>query len=88
MTYNKSIQAKHLDNYLILNWLSHQQYPATWFKDENSTSLYKIINLDVPEKVVLSKMRSLIKKSLVDGCYCGCRGNFTITEKGENLITN
>src|SRR5260221_371501 len=30
----------------------------------------------VPAKVVLAKMRRLIKRGLVEGCICGCRGDF------------
>lgn len=29
-----------------------------------------------------AKMRQLINKGLIDGCGCGCRGDFEITEKG------
>lgn len=31
---------------------------------------------DVPPKVVLAKLRSAIKRKLLDGCGCGCRGDF------------
>ena len=34
------------------------------------------------EKVILAKMRVLIRNGLVQGCCCGCRGDFTLTEKG------
>lgn len=33
---------------------------------------------DMPEKVVLAKLRTLIKRGLIDGCACGCRGDFTL----------
>ena len=36
---------------------------------------------DTPEKVALAKMRSLIKRGLVDGCPCGCRGDFELPRK-------
>lgn len=29
-----------------------------------------------PAKVVLAKIRALIKKQLLHGCGCGCRGDF------------
>jgi len=41
-------------------------------------------NLD--DNLVHAKMRMLIKKGLVDGCSCGCRGDFVITKKGLNKI--
>ena len=31
---------------------------------------------DAPWKVVLAKCRSLIKRGLIGGCPCGCRGDF------------
>lgn len=31
-----------------------------------------------PEKVVLAKLRSLIKRGLLTGCYCGCRGDIEL----------
>lgn len=30
----------------------------------------------MPAKLVLSKARNLIRKKLLDGCGCGCRGDF------------
>ncbi len=38
------------------------------------------------EKLILAKMKQLIKRGLVDGCACGCRGDFEITPKGEEWL--
>lgn len=38
---------------------------------------------DLPEKLYLAKMRMLLRRGLVDGCGCGCRGDWHITEKGR-----
>lgn len=38
----------------------------------------------IPRKLALSKMRSLIKRGLVSGCACGCRGDFELTLKGKD----
>ena len=35
-----------------------------------------------PVKLVLAKLRSLIRRGLITGCACGCRGDFEITDKG------
>lgn len=35
-----------------------------------------------PAKLVLAKMRKLIRRGVVAGCACGCRGDFVITEAG------
>ena len=40
----------------------------------------------IPEKLVLSKARSLIKRELMEGCDCGCRGDFEITDAGRALL--
>jgi len=35
--------------------------------------------LGAPRRVVLSKARKLIDRGLLDGCACGCRGDFEVT---------
>jgi hypothetical protein len=35
------------------------------------------------EKLALAKMRQMIHRGVVDGCPCGCRGDFVITDKGR-----
>lgn len=35
----------------------------------------------MPAKVVLAKAKRLIERGLVDGCACGCRGDFTRRER-------
>lgn len=32
----------------------------------------------IPEKIVLAKARKLIRRGVIDGCACGCRGDFEI----------
>ena len=34
-----------------------------------------------PAKVVLAKCRQMIAKKRLDGCGCGCRGDFNIPER-------
>ena len=36
--------------------------------------------LNYPPKVVLAKLRSLVKRGVLHGCTCGCRGDFRRTE--------
>lgn len=31
-----------------------------------------------PPKVVLAKLKSLVKRQVIGGCACGCKGNFYI----------
>lgn len=37
----------------------------------------------VPSKVVLAKFRRVNRRGLVDGCDCGCRGDFELTASGR-----
>lgn len=39
-----------------------------------------------PDKLVRAKMRSLIRRGLVSGCACGCRGDFELTPKGREYV--
>jgi len=48
-------------------WISHWTLGPDWFPD-------------VPEKVVLAKLRKLLKRGLVAGCACGCRGDWRVVE--------
>ncbi|ASZ75153.1 hypothetical protein PBI_TREYKAY_84 [Mycobacterium phage TreyKay] len=40
----------------------------------------------VPWKVVLAKFRRVRGRGLVEGCDCGCRGDWTLTEAGRQLV--
>lgn len=35
---------------------------------------------DVHPKIVLAKLRSMIKRKLIRGCACGCRGDFEVVQ--------
>lgn len=34
--------------------------------------------LEAPEKVIRAKAAKLIRRGLLDGCACGCRGDFDV----------
>lgn len=40
--------------------------------------LSRMLGVEVPWKIVLAKARKLIKRGLMDGCPCGCRGDFDL----------
>lgn len=40
----------------------------------------------VPHKVVQAKLRALLRRKLLTGCGCGCRGDFELTDSGRTLI--
>ena len=88
----KTIQAKHVNKLHILNFLYHMKgrwaciFKAEGTEEELDNSVWNAIPSDVPYKVGLAAMRQLIKNGFVEGCGCGCRGDFEITEKGEQYM--
>lgn len=87
------MQAKDIPDKLVLEILSKHQGEWAFLRDNgelhwNSTGYDNPIKImeNAPKKVVLAKFRSLIKRGLVGGCDCGCRGDFEITDKGLTLI--
>lgn len=62
---------------------------ATWFSETYDNSVQRAFPAEAKNsKLVLAKMRQMIRKGIVDGCDCGCRGDFVITQKGlEQLAT-
>lgn len=55
--------------------------------DNDTHAGQKVITQDwpgVPPKVVLAKARKLIERKVIEGCGCGCRGDFEIP--GETQI--
>lgn len=56
------------------NWGSRQ---------DNSNTVLHGMPPETPEKLALAKMRQMIRRGVVDGCPCGCRGDFVITDKGR-----
>jgi hypothetical protein len=67
---------KHQDPWVCL-WGGHFKG-----KDDTVTDIYYAMPDGLPKKLPLAVMRSFLKKGLVDGCPCGCRGDWTITKKG------
>jgi hypothetical protein len=37
----------------------------------------------VPPRLLLAKAKRLCLRRLIDGCFCGCRGDFEVTAKGR-----
>lgn len=81
------MQVKDIPDRPILEFLASLPPPrwGSWFTEyENS------VQNAMPElpsnKLALAKMRNLIRKRLVKGCGCGCRGDFEITDEGRQLL--
>lgn len=88
----KTIQAKHVNKLPILQFL--KDLDGQWaciFKPDDKcpmfdNSVWNVIPMDIPYKVGLAAMANLIKRGLVEGCTCGCRGDFEITDKGREVL--
>ncbi len=39
-------------------------------------------HVDAPRKVIIAKLRSMVRRGAIDGCACGCSGNFAVLEHG------
>ena len=87
------MQCKDIPTLPILAFLAeHGGIGSNWYEVQwdnglpNVRSVRHAMPAGAPEKLVLAKMRQLISKGLVDGCDCGCRGDFELTDKGKLLL--
>lgn len=90
---NGKLQAKDIPDELLLNILyPHQGYWAFWC-DDNELLLGPHADRTIdrtlciyPKKLIQAKWSSLLRRGLIGGCDCGCRGDFEITDKGLALL--
>jgi hypothetical protein len=82
------MQCKDIPDRPILELLART--PDKWHNwyFGNERDVRQAMPPETPEKLVLAKMRMLIRRGLVDGCDCGCRGDFVITPKGLATVQN
>lgn len=58
---------------------------ANHFGDEYDNSVTHGMPPGTPRKLALAKMGMLLRRGIVDGCNCGCRGDWRLTDKGLNI---
>lgn len=87
------MQCKDIPDLPVLQFLASHPRWGTWIGVGNDgsgelfdNSVQHGMPQGVPDKLALAKMRGLIRRGLVDGCGCGCRGDFVITDKGRAAI--
>lgn len=86
------LQAKDLDDRTVLAVV--QRLAARTIEGNNygppfwvfTWDLEKELGLENTGRLLLAKCEALIKKGLLDGCTCGCRGDFELTTKGEAML--
>jgi hypothetical protein len=87
--YGRKPQCKNIPDLPILQFLAQQDRWATWFDHTDGDHLPSV-QLAMPEwvptKLRRAKMNQLIRRGLVEGCPCGCRGDYEISEKGREYL--
>jgi hypothetical protein len=78
------IQCKDIPDEPILHYLA-QHGRVMRFHPRLGPSVVEAMPEGISERLVLAKMASMIRRGLVDGCACGCRGDFEITDKGRKV---
>lgn len=87
MSTPRRMKAADIDDKAVLRFLAgHQSRWCTWGKGYSMPTVQDAMPPGTPEKVQLAKMRQLLKRGLVGGCDCGCRGDWEITDKGLAYI--
>jgi hypothetical protein len=76
------MQAKDLDDRAVLAKVREMAGPDD--KWVMSWELATAFNVDL--KLMLAKARGLIDRKLLDGCPCGCRGDFELTTAGTAFL--
>lgn len=85
------MQCKDIPDLPILRWLDQTKDWATWIRidppgTQHMPCVLNAMPAGVPPKLARAKMARLIERDLVYGCPCGCRGDYTITDKGRAFI--
>ena len=87
------MQCKDIPDGPIIEFLRQHAGPhrwATWGNGHLMPTVQDAMPPGTPSKLQLAKMRSLIKRGIVKGCHCGCRGDFHLAEsetlRGDNSI--
>lgn len=81
------MQCKDIPDRPILEFLDNLSPRwAVWYEEGKfwkDQSVQSAMPKNTPEKLVVAKMRQMIHRKVVDGCPCGCRGDYEITDKGR-----
>lgn len=71
------LQCKHFSDDTVIDFLKGLQGAASMHPGFNN-SVHNAFPLNTPPKLVIAKMKSLVKRGIVKGCACGCRGDFEL----------
>lgn len=74
----KDISDTEIITAIVAACIEHNTYWAMRWDLEERLPQY-------PPKVITAKCRSLMKRGIIDGCPCGCRGDWEIKDYAETL---
>jgi hypothetical protein len=80
--FEGQLQAKHVRKLELLEWIAARCKSA-----HRVATLYAIeAELGMPWKLALAVAIRLEARGWIDGCTCGCGGNFTVTLEGYEAL--
>lgn len=90
----RGLQAKHLSPIILLRVVDglavHNELRLSdWGRKVQGRASRWDVNSALstwPEKVVLAKLRKLLRRGLIEGCGCGCRGDYYLTDNGRAVL--
>ena len=89
------MKSKDIPDEPILNFLATMRggYCGAGWHDllpraDYSPTVLDAMPVGTPKKLALAKMRSLLRRGLVEGCGCGCRGDFVLSDEGRRALTS
>lgn len=85
---NGRLQCKDIPTRPILDFLAKQTAWTTYGTSHHMPTVQDAMPPDTPSALQLAKMAQLIRAGLVDGCDCGCRGDFELTNKGIAVLAD
>ncbi len=86
------IQAKDIDDRRVLRIISDLRAAESRERPRADEYLWRMVwdiekrLPDVPGKVLAAKLEALVKRKLIDGCTCGCRGDFFLLPAGRAYL--
>ena len=76
------MQCKDIPEEPIMEWLRKNTTPSKWATWGEGYGIMPTVSEcmppGTPEKLQIAKMRQMINKGKVQGCGCGCRGDYHI----------
>lgn len=81
----RKIKCADIPDRPILEFLETLGRWGTWYSGA-ANSVTNAMPADIPWRLVHAKMRRLIHRGLVNGCSCGCRGDFELTDAGREWL--